>query len=69
MSVPDDYIIDHDCDGNTISRGEQVKKAGNMVCPPIAAALVKANLPEMCVARRQKNMQIRQESGGQMRFA
>lgn len=67
--VPEDYITDHDCDGNIISRSEQVKKAGNMVCPPIAAALVKANLPEMCVARRQKNMQIRQESGGQMIFA
>lgn len=66
--VPEDYIIDHDCDGNAISRSEQVKKAGNMVCPPIAAALVKANLPELCVARRQKNMRIRQESGGQMSF-
>lgn len=66
--VPDDYIIDHDCDGNAISRSEQVKKAGNMVCPPIAAALVRANLPELCVARRQKNMRIRQECGGQMRF-
>lgn len=42
---------------------------GELIISPEAAALVKANLPEMCVARRQKNMQIRQESGGQMIFA
>lgn len=48
QGVPDDYIIDHDCDGKPISRSEQVKKCGNMVCPPIPAALVKANLPELC---------------------
>lgn len=69
QGFPEDYIIDHDIEGNTYSRSEQVKRCGNAVCPPIPAALVKANLPEMCVARRQKNMQIRQESGGQMIFA
>lgn len=69
QGFPKDYIIDHDCDGKEYPKREQVKRCGNAVCPPIAAALVKANLPEMCVARRQKNMQIRQESGGQMRFA
>lgn len=69
QGFPKDYIIDHDCDSKEYPKREQVKRCGNAVCPPIAAALVRANLPEMCVARRQKNMQIRQESGGQMRFA
>lgn len=69
QGFPNDYIIDHDSDGREYPRSEQVKRCGNAVCPPIPAALVKANLPEMCVARRQKNMQIRQESGGQMVFA
>lgn len=67
--VPGDYIIDHDCDGNIITRTEQVHKCGNMVCPPIAAALVRANLPELCIAKRTGNMRIGEEQGGQLRFA
>ena len=69
QGVPDDYIIDHDCDGKAISRSEQVKKCGNMVCPPIPAALVRVNLPELCVAERTANMQIKAEQTGQLRFA
>ncbi len=68
QGVPDDYIIDHDCDGNVISRTEQVHKCGNMVCPPIPAALVRANLPELCVAVRTKNMRIEEEQTGQLRL-
>lgn len=67
--VPGDYIIDHDCDGNIITRSEQVMKCGNMVCPPITAALVRANLPELCIAKRTGNMRIGEEQGGQLRFA
>lgn len=59
--VPEDYIIDHDCDGNIITRTEQVHKCGNMVCPPVAAALVKANLPELCIAERTGNIRIGEE--------
>ena len=54
QGVPDDYIIDHDCYGKPISRSEQVHKCGNMVCPPIPAALVRANLPELCKCERQR---------------
>ena len=67
--VPEDYIIDHDCEGNIITRSEQVKKCGNMVCPPIPAALVRANLPELCIAQRTGNMRISEGQGGQLRFA
>ena len=36
--VPDDYIIDRDCNGKPYSRAEQVKRCGNAVCPPVAEA-------------------------------
>lgn len=69
QDFPDDYIIDHDCEGKKYSRTEQVKRCGNAVCPPIPAALVKANLPELCVAERTPNMRIATEQTGQLRFA
>lgn len=42
---------------------------GNAVCPPIPAALVRANLPEMCVAERTPNLRVTQEKTGQLKFA
>ena len=47
QGFPDDYIIDHDYTGKTYPRSEQVRRCGNAVCPPIPAALVRANLPEL----------------------
>lgn len=69
QGFPDDYIIDHDYTGKTYPRSEQVRRCGNAVCPPIPAALVRANLPELCVAERTPNMQIKAEQTGQLRFA
>lgn len=69
QGFPDDYIIDHDYTGKTYPRSEQVRRCGNAVCPPIPAALVRANLPELCVAERMPNMQIEAEQTGQLRFA
>lgn len=46
MGFPHDYIIDKDKDGNPISRTDQVARCGNAVCPPIAEAMVRANIPE-----------------------
>ncbi len=48
QGFPSDYIIDTDADGKAYPRGEQVARCGNAVCPPIPAALVRANLPELC---------------------
>lgn len=48
QGFPDNYIIDHDADGNPYPKKEQVAKCGNAVTPPTAAALVRANLPEYC---------------------
>lgn len=69
QGFPDDYIIDHDYTGKTYPRSEQVKRCGNAVCPPIPAAMVRANLPELCVAERVGNLRIAEEQTGQMRFA
>lgn len=69
QGFPDDYIIDHDYTGKIYPRSEQVRRCGNAVCPPIPAALVRANLPELCVAERTPNMQIKAEQTGQLRFA
>ena len=52
MGFPHDYIIDRDARGNAISRGDQVARCGNAVCPAVAEALVRANLPECCAARK-----------------
>ena len=69
QGFPDDYIIDHDYTGKTYPRSEQVRRCGNAVCPPIPAALVRANLSEMCIAERMPNMQIKADQTGQLRFA
>lgn len=69
QGFPDDYIIDHDYTGKTYPRSEQVRRCGNAVCPPIPAALVRANLPELCIAKRTPNMRIEPEHTGQLRFA
>lgn len=69
QGFPEDYIIDHDYTGKIYPRSEQVRRCGNAVCPPIPAALVRANLSELCVAERMPNMQIEAEQTGQLRFA
>lgn len=69
QGFPDDYIIDRDYTGKKYPRSEQVRRCGNAVCPPIPAALVKANLPELCVAKRTGKMKIREEQTGQLGFA
>lgn len=68
QGFPDDYIIDHDSTGKTYSRSEQVKRCGNAVCPPIPAAMVRSNLPELCVRERIPNMRIGEEENGQLCF-
>ena len=48
QGFPADYVIDHDATGKKFTKTAQVARCGNAVCPPLAAALVRANLPEMC---------------------
>lgn len=37
--------------GNRYAKDKQVARCGNAVPPPFAEALVRANLPEMCLVR------------------
>lgn len=48
MGFPPDYIIDRDYLGNEYGKSKQVARCGNAVCPPVASALVRANVPEWC---------------------
>ena len=51
MGFPPDYKIDRDYKGNEYGKTKQVARCGNAVCPPMATALVRANLPEWCQER------------------
>lgn len=44
----DDYIIEHDDKGKPYPKSAQVARCGNAVPPQLPAALLKANLPELC---------------------
>jgi len=46
QGFPPDYIIDRDAQGRPITKTAQVAKCGNSVCPPLAEALVRANMAE-----------------------
>ena len=48
MGFPPDYIIDRDYTGRAYGKSKQVARCGNAVCPPMAEAVVRANLPEWC---------------------
>lgn len=72
QGFPNDYIIDHDFEGHTYPRSEQVRRCGNSVCPPLPAAMVRSNLPELCVAERMPNItrdRVEAEENGQLAFA
>lgn len=47
QGFPDSYIIDLVHNGRPLSKAAQVRMCGNSVCPPVAKALVAANVPEM----------------------
>lgn len=52
QGFPNWYIIDRDYTGTKYAKDKQVARCGNAVPPPFAEALVRANLPEMCVERK-----------------
>lgn len=45
QGFPSDYRIDTSYDGRPMSKSAQVGRCGNSVCPQVAAAIIKANLP------------------------
>jgi DNA (cytosine-5)-methyltransferase 1 len=46
QGFPDSYVIDMEHEGRALSKSDQVRLCGNSVCPPMAAALVRANYAE-----------------------
>ncbi|MDW5417711.1 DNA cytosine methyltransferase [Iodobacter sp. CM08] len=44
--------------GKPLTKKAQVRMAGNSVCPPLAAALVKANLPELAIWQPKEKRQL-----------
>jgi DNA (cytosine-5)-methyltransferase 1 len=56
QGFPDNYITEWGIDPNgqriNLTKSAQVRMCGNSVCPPVAAALVRANLPELAITRR-----------------
>lgn len=51
QGFPDSYVIDPIFRGKPLTKTAQVKACGNSVCPPMAAALVAANLGQVAEAR------------------
>jgi DNA (cytosine-5)-methyltransferase 1 len=55
-----DYEIDFsDEKGRPYSKSEQVARCGNAVCPPLAEALVRANLPDKAIPRFRSMRELR----------
>ena len=46
QGFPEHYVIDRGADGRRLPKDAQVRMCGNSVCPPIARALVEANVGE-----------------------
>ncbi|MFH4586446.1 DNA cytosine methyltransferase [Vibrio alginolyticus] len=44
QGFPEGYKISHDSSGKKLSKAKQVARCGNAVCPPVAQALVEANI-------------------------
>ncbi|EOB3111948.1 DNA cytosine methyltransferase, partial [Yersinia enterocolitica] len=53
QDFPSWYIIDRDYTGTKYSKAQQTARCGNSVPPSFAEALVRANLPEMCIERKE----------------
>ncbi|WP_145491386.1 DNA cytosine methyltransferase [Yersinia rohdei] len=53
QGFPSWYIIDRDYTGTKYAKDKQVARCGNAVPPPFAEALVRVNLPEMCISRKE----------------
>ncbi|MGH0001330.1 DNA cytosine methyltransferase [Pseudovibrio ascidiaceicola] len=47
QGFPEDYRINFDYQGKPFPKTEQIRKCGNSVCPPVAKAIVEANVPEL----------------------
>ena len=44
QGFPDSYVIDPVVNGRPLPKSAQVRMVGNSVCPPVAVAIVQANV-------------------------
>ena len=51
QGFPETYQIDLTIDGHTLTKTDQIEKCGNSVCPPVAEAIIKANIPISAYSR------------------
>lgn len=51
QGFPSDYIVAPIINGKRLAKHARVRMCGNSVCPPLAAALVRANVPEMAAVQ------------------
>ena len=49
QGFPDAYVIDRGADGRPLTKEAQVRMCGNSVCPPVAAAIVRANYSDVAM--------------------
>lgn len=49
QGFPPDYAIEVEFEGRPLTKTAQIARAGNSVCPPVAAAIVAANLGQRAV--------------------
>ncbi|EBM5321807.1 DNA cytosine methyltransferase [Salmonella enterica] len=54
QGFPEWYVIEHDFRGVRYAKDKQVARCGNAVPPQFAEALVRANLPELCVQKSEE---------------
>ncbi|MGR3028656.1 DNA cytosine methyltransferase [Vibrio vulnificus] len=51
QGFPADYKITHNSEGKKITKASQVARCGNAVCPPVAQALVEANIAKPSISK------------------
>lgn len=51
QGFPEGYKISHNSDGKKLSKASQVARCGNAVCPPVAQALVEANITAKAISK------------------
>lgn len=69
QGFPSDYIIDRVDGGKPYPKSEQVARCGNSVSPVIPNALVRANLPELCVENEPDSAAAAWKASGQYELA
>ena len=52
QGFPDDYSLEATSLGDTVTRTDQTRMIGNSVCPPVARALIEANLKDRIAPHR-----------------